>query len=149
MILSEFNENFLVEIMSVNSDDTKFLFSVGKGNFPNQIIKQMEARGNWKLIPEDEAIENADFYWRPINLGPEGYSKMDKRLKAKPEIFFVFNHFEVIHGICTKTNLIKSLRTYYENNELAKAANYSIFDSTPTTYVMQSEGVGERDMLGF
>ena len=61
----------------------------------------------------------------------------------------MFNHFEVINGICTKTQLIKSLRNYYESNEEAKAANYSIFDSTPTTFVINTEAHGERDLLNF
>lgn len=68
-----------------DSDDTKFLYAVGRGNYPQQIVKQMEARGNWKQIPEEEAIENADFYWRPINFGPEGYKLVDKRLRTRPE----------------------------------------------------------------
>lgn len=117
-------------------DDYKFLYAVGRGNYPNQIIKQLEQRGCWKQIPEDEAIENADFYWRPNNVGPDGYQRIDRRLKAKPDDFFLFNHFEVINGICTKTNLVRSLRNYYENNEKAKEAQYTLFDSTPTTYVM-------------
>jgi len=107
----------------------------------------LEARGNWKQIPEDEAIEHADFYWRPINLGFEGYHKIDKRMTVNSSPF-IFNHFEVIHGICTKTNLIKSLRNYYENNEEAKLSGYSLFDSTPTTYIISAEA-GEKEILYF
>jgi hypothetical protein len=110
------------------------LYAVQKGNYPHQIIQAMEARGNWQQIPEEEAIERADFYWRCINFGYEGYHRLDKRLAVKPS--FIFNHFEVLHGICTKTNLIKSLRHYYEFNEKAKAEGYCTFDTTPTTYVV-------------
>jgi len=63
-----------------------------------------------------------------------GYNSLNKRLTTKPK--FVFNHFEVIRGICTKTNLITSLRSYYESLESAKSAGYSLFDSTPTTFVI-------------
>jgi len=40
------------------------LYAVGKGNFPIHLITALEARGNWKRIPEEEALENANFYWR-------------------------------------------------------------------------------------
>lgn len=49
---------------------------------------------------------------------------------------FVFNHFEVLHGICTKTHLIKSLQYYYNTNQKAIAESYTCFDTTPTTYVV-------------
>jgi hypothetical protein len=111
-----------------------YTFAVGKGNFPNHIILALENRGNWKRVSEEEAIEQADFYWRQVNLLADGYNQINKRLVSKP--LLIFNHFEVIHGICTKTNLIKSLRAYYQRNESAKACGYSLFDTTPTTFVI-------------
>lgn len=48
----------------------------------------------------------------------------------------MFNHFEVIKGICQKTGLIRSLEAYYEENPLAKKAGYTVFDTTPTTFVI-------------
>jgi hypothetical protein len=95
-------------------------------------------------MEEDQAIETTDFFWRQVNLGFSGYDKVDKRLttNSKP---FVFNHFEVIRGICTKTNLIKSLKSYYECLEAAKAAHYSLFDTTPTTFVI-ARATDDRDI---
>jgi hypothetical protein len=113
----------------------QYTFVATKGNFPLHIINALNARGNWKQIEESEAIENSDFYWRQVNLGFSGYDKIDSRIRANPKPF-IFNHFEVIRGICTKTNLIKSLRTYYENNEAAQKAHYTLFDTTPTTFVI-------------
>jgi len=46
----------------------------------------------------------------------DGYNILNKRLIVK-HTPFIFNHFEYINGICTKTNLIKSLKTYYEGLE--------------------------------
>jgi hypothetical protein len=64
------------------ADDVKeYTFAVGKGNYPNQIIDALQARGNWRIIPEDEAVDQADFYWRPINFSYEGYHRIDKRLQ--------------------------------------------------------------------
>ena len=60
---------------------------------------------------------------------------MDDRVNSNDKPF-IFNHFEVNRGICTKTMLIKSLTTYYENNETAVNAKYTVFDTTPTTFVI-------------
>jgi len=46
------------------------------------------------------------------------------------------NHFENNRGICTKTGLIRSLQHYYNSNQEAKNAQYTVFDTTPTTFVI-------------
>jgi hypothetical protein len=69
-------------------------------------------------------------------LGFSGYDKLDKRIKNHKDQPFIFNHFEVIRGITTKTNLVKSLKAYYENNEAARLCNYSVFDTHPTAFVI-------------
>lgn len=80
-------------------------------------------------------------------MGFQGYDKIDKRLKADPSPF-IFNHFEVIRGITVKTNLIKSLRAYYEAHEPAKKEGYTLFDTTPTTYVIQ-RATDDREVAQF
>jgi hypothetical protein len=95
-------------------------------------------------VDEDGCIETVDFFWRQVNLGFSGYDKVDKRLSVKSTPF-IFNHFEVIRGICTKTNLIKSLQAYYSSHEQAKQNNYTLFDTTPTTFVI-SRGADDRDI---
>ena len=60
---------------------------------------------------------------------------MDSRL-ANSSRPFVFNHLEVNKGICQKTGLIRSLQSYYEENVNAKKAGYTVFDTTPTTFVI-------------
>jgi hypothetical protein len=97
-------------------ESNNFTFAVSKGNFPCHLIRALEARGNWKQQEETDAVESADFYWRQVNLGFSGYDKIDQRISSNPRPF-IFNHFEVIRGICTKTNLIKSLKSYYESND--------------------------------
>jgi hypothetical protein len=76
-----------------------FTFAVTKGNYPNTVIEAMKARGNWKQLPEDVGLEQADFFWRCNNLGITGYDAIDGRLALNSKSF-VFNHFEVIKGIC-------------------------------------------------
>ncbi len=70
-----------------------------------------------------------------MNFGFSGYDKVDKRILRDPKPF-IFNHFEVIRGLVTKTGLIRSLKTYYKQNEQAQAAGYGVFDSTPTTFLV-------------
>lgn len=59
-----------------------------------------------------------------------------------------FNHYEQINGICAKTDLIKTLQRYYENLEEAVAANYTVFDSTPTSFIVSSEK-GDKGYLHY
>ena len=56
-----------------------------------------------------------------------------------------FNHFENTRGITTKTGLIRSLQLYYSNSEAAKLAGYSVFDTTPTTYIVSK--VSDDDQI--
>jgi hypothetical protein len=117
------------------SEKSTYTYAVTKGNYPNAVNEAMKARGNWKQLNEEVGLEQADFFWRCNNLGIVGYDSIDNRmsLSSKP---FVFNHFEVIKGICQKTGLIRSLETYYEQHPLAKKAGYTVFDTTPTTFVI-------------
>ena len=46
------------------------------------------------------------------------------------------NHFENTRGITTKTGLIHSLNKYYLTIDAAVRASYTVFDTTPTTYII-------------
>ena len=105
------------------------------GNYPATLRAVMNARGNWQEVPQDDAIEQCNFVFRPVNYGYQGYDKINNRLKNSNEPF-IYNHFEVLKGICTKTGLIRSLNHYYENNKEATAAYYTTFDTTPTTFLV-------------
>ena len=63
-----------------------FVFAVSKGNYPNHLIRCLEARGNWMQAAEEDCLEEGaapviDFYWRQVNLGFSGYDKVDKRVR--------------------------------------------------------------------
>ena len=123
--------------LSLNHKPVKrYTFALGKGNFPKHIKDALLRRGNWNQIDEEGAIENANFLWQQLNLSFRGYDRLDERLEANPTEPFFFNHFEVTRGICTKTGLIRTLKAYYEDHEAAKHAGYSVFDTTPTTFVI-------------
>jgi hypothetical protein len=121
-------------------------YAVVPGNYPHHIIQAMEARGNWRQISEDIAVEEADFFWRPYNFGPYGYNRISKRTTLKPT--FIFNHFENLAGVCTKTGLVRSLFRYYETNTSAKTEGYGAFDSTPTSFVI-SDKKDDKEMVAF
>jgi len=53
-----------------------------------------------------------------------------------------------LRGICTKSGLIRSLKHYYEFHKEAKAANYTVFDTTPTTFLVQTQK-DDSSLTGF
>ena len=116
--------------------DKTFTYALGKGNFPSHIGNALLARGNWKEISNDNAIENSHLYWKQVNLSFLNYDRFDNRMAHSNNPPFIFNHMEINRGICTKTGLVRSLRQYYDNLPAAVAAGYSAFDSTPTTFVV-------------
>ena len=111
------------------------------GNYPKTFIAVLRARGNWAEVCPEDAIDVANFLFRPVNFGLSGYAKLDARNKCTDDLL-VFNHFEVLRDICTKSGLIRSLEHYYKHNKDARAANYTIFDTTPTTYLVN---LGQSD----
>ena len=90
------------------------------------------------MTDEDDAIEQANLIWRPTNYSSAGYAKIDARKKFN-DFPLVFNHFQFIKWISTKTGLIETLTKYYENNEEAKAVGYTVFDTTPTTFIADDD----------
>jgi hypothetical protein len=87
---------------------------------------------------KDEAlcVEKCHFVWRPVNYNPQGYQRIDKRLVKSSGPTLLYNHFEVLKGLTTKTGLIKSLKHYYCQNDQARSAGYHVFDSTPTSFIV-------------
>ncbi len=51
-------------------------------------------------------------------------------------------------GLCTKTGLVKSLRRYYKHNLEAVLKQYTVYDSTPTTFVLTA-GCQDSELSGF
>eukprot|EP00347_Sterkiella_histriomuscorum_P014075 403362257 len=101
----------------------------------------MQRKGNWKEVAKEEAFEKANFIWKPTNFNYKMYTKIDqiqKDSQSDRHDKFVVNHLENIKRICTKTGLIKTLKTYYKGNAEAIDSVYSVFDSTPTSFVVSS-----------
>ena len=54
------------------------------GNYPATLRAVMNARGNWQEVPQDDAIEQCNFVFRPVNYGYQGYDK----IKADLDVAF-------------------------------------------------------------
>jgi len=65
-----------------------------------------------------------------------------------PEKHLIINHLDNIRGICTKDGLIYSLRRYYTASNEAKSFNYNVYDTTPTTFVVQGSCL-DKEYSGF
>lgn len=83
-----------------------------------------------KLNIEDEAsqdsfyrgdsdyVDRCNFIWRPVNYPDrETQRRIDRRLiRQSPMQALVYNHFEQLRQIATKSGLVKSLKQYYYTN---------------------------------
>jgi len=80
-------------------------------------------RGNWEQVHRKEENQanpftSCQFIWKPTNLSNAGYLKLDTAVKGRPrDTIQVFNHFEVLHGLCTKTGIVGSLKRYYQSRK--------------------------------
>jgi hypothetical protein len=61
-------------------------------------------------VTEDEAIDKSNLIWKPFNFNSDSYKKLDKRIARFPNNPFLYNHFESLKGLTTKTGLIRSLK---------------------------------------
>ena len=75
-------------------------------------------------MAQEDAVDQCNYLWRPVNFGFSGYDKIDKKLARDPRTPFIYNHFEILRGLCTKTGLIRSLKHFYQTNEEAIKAGY-------------------------
>ena len=48
--------------------------------------------------------------------------------------------------MCTKDGLIKSLTSYYDSSESALRARYTVFETTPTTFLIERHAMGTNEM---
>lgn len=134
------------------------------GNYPEVVRQALMVRGCWNLLiynevahqcqdsrskiqhkildepeyqPVDESlIDKCHFIWRPCNFYDSVQKKIDRRFSE--QVPLIYNHFQSLKEIGTKTGLIRSLRQYYYTNHNALQERYSEFNSTPTTFIIQS-----------
>ena len=58
------------------------------------------------------------------------------------------NHFENTRGLTTKTGLVRTLSSYYLASQEAFAADYTVFESVATSFLITS-GVENLNYLSF
>ena len=109
----------------------------------------LKQRGNWTEVAETQNLAHVNFYWRPVNLSYQQMLHYAARIKSDPRTPIFFNHFDQNKVICTKDGLIKSLTGYYETNESALRAQYSVWDTTPRTFLIERNAMGINEMNQF
>lgn len=64
---------------------------------------------------------------------------IDRRREENPRKSLIYNHFEHISILSTKTGLLKTLREYYNVNcKEAIEAKYKVQDTLPLAYIITS-----------
>ena len=109
-------------------------YSVFPGNYPKHVKAAFALRSNWQEVSNAEAVDRAHFIWQPLNFSYKVYVKVDSLQRTShPKIL---NHMENLRTIGTKTGLVRSLKSYYKQNVQSVECGYTVFDSTPTTFII-------------
>ena len=77
----------------------------------------------------------------------EDLIKLNTRLKLEPDKPVMINHFDKKTLISFKNGLVKSLLAYYQKLDAARVANYSAFDTTPTTFIIEHQTINNSRCL--
>lgn len=87
---------------------------------------------------DDMVIDKCNFIWKPFNFHDKNLQRrIDRRIVRQTTTNpLVFNHFECLKDIGTKSGLLRSLKQFYYTNQHAKLCGYNVFDSTPTTFLV-------------
>jgi hypothetical protein len=121
-----------------------YKYVIYKGNNSYLIRNSIELRGNWTEVPESDNEDlQVHFIWKPTSLSVrvisiKAYNKLDE-LSARGFGPMIHNHLENHRLITTKPGLIRSLRQFYQTHEPAIHANYNVYDSTPTTFIITAQ----------
>jgi hypothetical protein len=128
-------------------------FVIHSGNNSRLLVKPLlEARGNWVEASEQEAEAfKAQFIWKPTVYhvrvrSNKAYNQMDE-LFTQGFGIMIHNHLENNREITTKTGLIRSLRNFYQTNELAIKATYQVHDTIPTSFIITAQVEDEEFRL--
>lgn len=71
---------------------------------------------------------------------------MDKR-RDELKKTLVYNHFENISVLSSKTGLLKTLRDFYSTNKEAKLVQYKVEDTLPMAYIITSNPTETEFMI--
>lgn len=123
------------------------------GNGYSIIKGVMDEKQGWEEIKQDELwlpqnINKISFIWKPCNFNHKMYGIIDQVIASRQltpnkskrwvKNGMVINHLENHREITTKTGLLRSLKYYYKDNITFIENNYTLFDSTPTSFVVNT-----------
>lgn len=128
-------------------------YCIFSGNGYNLIKGVMNQREGWKEIPKEEVwqphnLSKINFIWKPTNFNFKMYTEIDNKLFESAKYFqksksfdqeLAVNHMENHREITTKTGILRTLKHYYKDNVNFVENGYTVFDSTPTSFVVNSK----------
>ncbi|EAR88446.3 tubulin-tyrosine ligase family protein (macronuclear) [Tetrahymena thermophila SB210] len=156
------NANNIVEYIrskKIQKEEKNFKFLIFNGNGSHFIRSDLLKRQNWDEVinlrhliliifiiniiiqikstqDEKRSIKNSDFIWSSQNFHYKIFSIIED-LELEQQQRLLVNHFENTKFMCTKNGLIKSLRNYYQHNLQSSQVGYSVFHTTPTTFIVK------------
>ncbi|KAL4488030.1 hypothetical protein ABPG72_009368 [Tetrahymena utriculariae] len=137
------NANNIMEYVrskKIQKEEKNFRFLIFNGNGSHFIRSDLLKRQNWDEIKsmqdEKRSIKNSDFIWSSQNFHYKIFSIIED-LEPEQQQKLLVNHFETNKYMCTKNGLIKSLRNYYQHNLQSSQVGYSVFHTTPTTFIVK------------
>ena len=113
----------------------------------------MDEKQDWVEIKQEDVwntnnLNKINFIWKPCNFNQRMYALIDQahdrqflhhlNNNKNPKYEISINHLENHREITTKTGLIRSLKYYYKDNANFIENNYTVFDTTPTSFVVNS-----------
>lgn len=113
----------------------------------------MDEKQGWEEIKHEDLwlqanINKISFIWKPCNFNHKMYGILDQVIASRQltpsknrkwvKSGLVLNHLENHREITTKTGLLRSLKYYYKDNLTFIENNYTLFDSTPTSFVVNT-----------
>jgi hypothetical protein len=128
-------------------------YCIFPGNGYNIIKSVLSKREGWTEIRKEDVWSNINqnrinFIWKPTSFSYQMFCNIDNVLQKSHSLFreskslyreLIVNHLENHRELTTKTGLIRCLKYYYKDNVDFIENGYTVFDTTPTSFVVSSK----------
>jgi hypothetical protein len=114
------------------------------GNHPEVVKDVLFRRKVFQDQIDPSILTNTFFIWSPIDFSKKFYQLIDSENASRTEKpHIVINHIHSLNGITVKSQLIKSLKKFYGIYPLSVDSKYSVFHTTPTTFIISEDNTSE------
>ena len=128
-------------------------YCIFPGNGYKLIRDAMAKKEGWTEIKKEDVWSMAsqakiNFIWKPTNFNYKMFCNIDNILHRSQILYqkekildreLVVNHLENHRELTTKTGLIRCLKYFYKDNVNFIENGYTVFDTTPTSFVVSSK----------